>query len=99
MSGTKLDLKTSESQREQEKKNEQILRGIVDFSRNMDWISENQEKLRKKYPNKYIAVVNLKVIDSDSDLQILIRKLKEKGKSPSEIPIEFIAEKPTRLIL
>ena len=96
MSGTKLEI--SESEREREK-NEQILKRIVDFSRNMDWISENQEKLRKKYPNKYIAVMSLKVIDSDSDLQSLIRKLKEKGKNPGDVPIEFMSKKPPRLIL
>ena len=80
-------------------KEEQILKGIEDFNRDMDWISENQERLRKKYANKYIAVMKRKVIDSASDLQILIQKLKEKGISPSEIPIEYISETPTRLIL
>jgi len=78
---------------------DQILEGLKDFSRDMDWIYENQDQLRKEYPNKYVAVMNLKVIDSDPDLQNLIRKLKEKGKNPGEIPIEYISEEPTRLIL
>jgi len=78
---------------------EQILKGLEDFNQDMDWISKNLDRLREKYPNKYIAVMNLEVIESDSELQSLIQKLKEKGKSPSEIAIEFISEKPPRLIL
>jgi len=78
---------------------DQILEGLKDFSRDMDWIYENQDQLRKEYPNKYVAVMNLKVIDSDPNLQNLIRKLKEKGKNPGEIPIEYISEEPPRLIL
>lgn len=77
----------------------QILRGLKEFSGNMDWISERQEILRKKFADKYIAVIGRQVIDSDSDLETLLQKLKEKGRNPSEMPIEFISREPQRLIL
>ena len=77
----------------------QVLEGLKDFRRDMDWIYENQDQLRKKHPDKYVAVMNQKVIDFDSDLKTLIYRLKEKGKNPSEIPIEYISQEPIRLIL
>lgn len=82
-----------------EKEEADIQKGLREFSQDTNWISKGEEKLRKKFPNKYIAVMKRKVIDSDSDLQNLIQRLKENGKNPSEIPIEFISKEPTRLIL
>ena len=40
-----------------------------------------------------------RIIDVDSELRTLIRRLREKGIDPGEIAIEFISEEPTRLIL
>ena len=57
----------------------QILQGLREFSEDMDWICEKQATLRKKFTNKYIAVIGRQVIDSDSELETLLRKLKEKG--------------------
>jgi predicted DNA-binding protein (UPF0278 family) len=77
----------------------QILQGLKEFDEDMDWLSEKQENLRKQFANKYIAVVGRRVIDSDSDLEILLQKLKESGRDPGAIPIEFISKEPRRLIL
>jgi hypothetical protein len=81
------------------KKTAEILKGLQEFSADMDWIDAELERLRKEYPNKYIAVHNRRVIEADSDLQSLIRKLREKNLNPGDIPVEFIAEKPQSLIL
>jgi len=78
---------------------EQILQELGRFNEDMDWISETQKKLRKKFADKYIAVMNSRVIDSDSELETLLQKLKETGRNPSRIPIEFISGEPQRLIL
>lgn len=78
---------------------EEILQQLDEFSEDMDWISETQKKLRKKFADKYIAVMNSQVIESDSDLDTLLQKLKEAGRNPSSIPIEFISREPQRLIL
>lgn len=80
-------------------KKEEILQGLEEFSEDMDWISETQKKLRKKFANKYIAVMNGQLIESDSDLDTLLQKLRETGRNPSRIPIEFISREPERLIL
>lgn len=77
----------------------QILKELRGFSEDTDWISEKQTMLRKKFADKYIAVVGRQVIDSDSELETLLRKLQKEGRNPSEIPIEFISKEPLRLIL
>lgn len=77
----------------------QILKELRVFSEGTDWISEKQTMLRKKFADKYIAVVGRQVIDSDSELETLLRKLQKEGRNPSEIPIEFISKEPLRLIL
>ena len=76
-----------------------ILTELKEFCKNIDWLDERLEKLRKEYPNQYVAVKNFTVADYDSNLQNLLRRLKEKGLNPSEIPIEFISKEPLRLIL
>jgi len=82
-----------------EMSNEEILKGLKEFGRDVYWISEKQEELRKKFPGKYIAVINRNVVDSDPVLQILLQRLREGGKNPGEIPVEFISREPARLIL
>ena len=80
-------------------KEEEILRGLKEFGKDVDWISEKQATLRREFASKYIAVVGCQVIDSDPELETLLQKLKAKGRNPSEIPIEFISAEPQRLIL
>lgn len=80
-------------------RNEEILKGLKEFGRDVYWLSENQEKLRKKFHGKYVAVINCEVVDSDPNLQILLQRLREGGKNPGEIPVEFISREPARLIL
>ncbi len=90
-----MAIKTSRKREREEK----VLMALRRFSDDIDWISESQETLRKKFANKYIAVIDGKVINSSVELETLLQKLKEEGRNPSEIPIEFISRKPQRLIL
>jgi len=80
-------------------KEKEILLRLEKFSEDVDWISKKQAMLRKKFAGKYIAVAGYRVIDSDSDLETLLKKLKEKGEDPGQIAIEFISPEPPRLIL
>jgi len=80
-------------------KDKEILLRLERFSKDMDWISEKQAMLRKKFAGKYIAVAGHEVIDSDPNFETLLRKLKERGVDPGRIAIEFISREPPRLIL
>jgi hypothetical protein len=82
-----------------EKTTMELLKGLNEFSSDMDWLDSQLDQLRKKYPNKYVAVKDHKVVGASSDLQDLIQNLKKKKLSPNEIPVEFISKVPPRLIL
>ncbi len=62
-------------------------------------ISDRLEELRKKYPGQYITVKEGKIVDSDKDLETLLRRLEEKGIDPSKTAIDYISEKPELLIV
>ena len=80
-------------------KEKEILLRLKKFSEDVDWISKKQAMLRKKFAGKYVAVAGCQVIDSDPELDTLLRKLKERGEDPGQIAIEFISLEPPRLIL
>jgi hypothetical protein len=55
------------------------------------FISKNFQELQKKFPDKFIAIEDSKVIANNSDFDSLIRELEEKGKQPNLTVIEFIS--------
>ncbi|MGQ9628639.1 MAG: DUF5678 domain-containing protein [Anaerolineae bacterium] len=82
-----------------EVKEKEILLSLERFSEDVDWVSKKQATLRKKLAGKYVAVARSRVIDSDSKLETLLERLKEKAEDPGQIVIEFISPEPPRLIL
>jgi len=80
-------------------KEKEILLSLEKFGEDVDWLSEKQAMLRKKFADKYVAVAGNRVIDSDLKLEALLKRLKEKGADPGQIAIEFISPEPPRLIL
>ena len=60
-----------------------------EFWDDMDWVSKHYSDLVKKYPDKWIAVVNGKVVSSGQDLGKVLEEAKMKtGKE--HIVVEFI---------
>jgi uncharacterized protein (UPF0305 family) len=61
------------------------------FKANNRWICENTEKLKERYNNQWIAVLNQAVIDSGSDLRKLVDRLKTAHSIDyPEIAVEYI---------
>ncbi len=65
----------------------------------MDWIVRNYNKLCSEYPDKWIAVKDKKVVDSDSDLEPLLQKLGEKHGTAVGFATEFMIAKPRNMII
>lgn len=63
------------------------------------WLYENYEKLRETYANKYVAVDDQCILDSDKDMKLLIKRLKKNSKNINEIMIELINSKNIKLLL
>jgi hypothetical protein len=80
-------------------KEKEILLNLERFGEDVDWISRRQKMLRKKFSDRYIAVVGNRVIASDVKLDALLKKLKKEGEDPSQLAIEYVSAEPPRLIL
>ena len=72
---------------------------LIEAKNDENFLKENYGKLKEKYPDKFIAVKNGKVIAEGSDMDTIKIELKEKGEDPAIVTIEFIHRKGTVIIL
>ncbi len=65
---------------------------------NLRWFDKNKEALKKIYINKYVAIYNEEVVESDDELEGLRGKLEFSEFELDNILIEFINPKDLLLI-
>ena len=59
---------------------------------NNKWVGHNYERLVKKYNDKWVAVLDMQLVDSDKDLQTLVSRLrKELDGKYSEAAIKYVS--------
>lgn len=62
--------------------------------------AQNMEALRKKYPDRFVAVRNGEVVADDADLVLLVYRLRDLGLDPrTDVAIEFVWNEPANLLL
>ncbi|MCW4000435.1 MAG: DUF5678 domain-containing protein [Candidatus Bathyarchaeota archaeon] len=72
---------------------------LSNFRENNRWISENYEQLKKRYDNQWVAALNSAVVDHDSDLKKLVKRLKAKHQGVyNQIAVEYVTSEETDLI-
>lgn len=76
------------------------LRKLTDFTKNTQWLLENIDTLRSKYPDQYVAVFDNgeNVLDALT-MEELLTKLSRRGKDPAVCAIEFLTKEPYLLIV
>jgi hypothetical protein len=62
------------------------------------WILVNEEKLRKGYPNKYIAVQNQTVGFVDDSIEGIVLKITQSGRQVEDYAIEYIGQHPVNFL-
>jgi len=73
---------------------------VEDFERDSKWFFENIDKLRKEgHTGKFVAIKDSRPIASDEKIDIVIKKLEDKGENPSFLFIEFVYPEGYVLIL
>ena len=66
----------------------------IDLARNDKmWFYDKLAEFRDKYLHKWIAISEMKIIDSDSDFDHLVASLKSKHVDISSVQFEFVNEK------
>ena len=62
------------------------------------WVGTHYEKLRKAYPNQFIAVKGSKVIVHDRDPSNVLKKLEKMKEDVTTVLIQFIPEKGVEIL-
>lgn len=66
----------------------------MSWNENFDWIGKNYDKLLKDFRNKWVAVLDCKVVASGDSLSSLKKKMKkEHPEKFEEIAFEFITDR------
>jgi len=61
-------------------------------TKDLEWLSKNFSDLKKKYPKKFVAIKNQKVVVASSELDTLIKLIKKKYDNPNDYLIDFIPD-------
>ena len=68
----------------------QILKMLTAFDSDLEWFKENLTSLKENYDQNYVAIENGKILGYAKDMHNLVIKLKQLGKDPSKIFIQFV---------
>jgi|GEM_PF-946327 len=78
---------------------EKIQEDLARHSRDFDFFEHHSKELLEKYPDEWVAVYDIKVVDTDKDFLVLLARLKEKGIPTNKTIIHFMDTDPKPLIL
>ncbi|MBU4373971.1 MAG: hypothetical protein KKA79_00260 [Nanoarchaeota archaeon] len=70
-----------------------------EFEKNQQWFIMHFQDIIKKYRDKFVAIWNQKVIETDKDLEILSQNVRKKTKGAKGVYIGFASDKPVEMIL
>ncbi len=56
----------------------------------MHFLERNEDKLKEKYPDKWIGILNKKVVGVSDDLQNLVNDLRSRGIDTGKAVVEFL---------
>ena len=70
------------------------------YEENVRWLSTHYDRLKMKYSDEWVAVLNKAVVDHDRELVRLVGRLREKYPDAySEIAVEYVTVREIELIL
>lgn len=69
-----------------------IIDMLICGNSDLEWYDANLNLFKSKYNNKFIAFQNKKILETDSNLDNLMAKLKEKSIDTSNVFIKFISK-------
>jgi len=70
------------------------------YEENVRWISGHYDRLKMKYKDEWVAVLNKAVVDHDRELARLVERLRKKYPDAySEIAVEYVTAREIELIL
>lgn len=64
---------------------------IERFEEDMHFLERNEDKLKEKYPNKWIGILNKKVVGVNDDFDNLLLDIRSKDIDTGKAVIEFLS--------
>jgi hypothetical protein len=66
---------------------------------NLKWFIDNHEMLLDKYQEKFVAINDGQIIDSNTDIRELMDKLKQSNRYSDSTLIQYINNRNTKLTI
>ena len=66
---------------------------------NLKWFSNNHENLIDEYQDKFVAIDDERIIDSDKDINELLERLKKNNRYTDSMLITFVQNRNTKLTI
>jgi len=76
-----------------------LLKTFSAYQRNLKYLTENREKLRAKYGNRYVAVCKSGIRIDRKNLPSLLREVKKKYGTSQEVVVDYVGRKKVSLLL
>lgn len=76
-----------------------VLEELNDANNNLKLFTKNYDRIQKEYANKFVAIKDGEVVIYESKLELLIKKIKEQKKDPTNFLIDYIYEKGESLVV
>ncbi|TET91924.1 MAG: hypothetical protein E3J35_00215 [Methanomassiliicoccales archaeon] len=77
---------------------EDLGKGLEQFQNDKQWALLRVSYLRRKYPNKFIAVLKKRVVASSEKFDELLALLEKKDIDPGLVVVDYISEEPVKLL-
>lgn len=81
------------------KEAQEIAKDLRAFRRSVDMFSENKPNLIEKFPNRWVGVLDGKVVGDAPTIGELIATLEGKGRSPRLAMVRFLSPERRKFIL
>lgn len=73
---------------------------LSNFEINAKWLRKNYDDLKNDFNNEWVAVLDESVLDHDTNLERLVKRLKSNhGKVYNQIAVEYVTTEELDLIL
>jgi hypothetical protein len=70
------------------------------YEENVRWLSRHYDRLKMKYKDEWVAVLNKTVVDHDREMARLVERLRKKHPDAySEIAVDYVTAREIELIL
>lgn len=69
-----------------------VLKLLNETDNSLNFFSSNYNKLKEKYPDKFIAIKGKEVVSVGDNMKEIVKDLGKKGVDPSNVLIKFVSK-------